>query len=267
MDIRRNFTYSRTWSCILVSLLFLLLFSSCNGDSNNSQVIINSEKDLVSFAKLLREGKFVDSKGASIYKIVRLNKDIELTKPFEPIGDQEHPFFGYFDGKDHIIRNLSIHSDSSSTIALFGYVRDSHIKNLELDGVDVRGNSNVGGICGYAYSTIFMNCTVSGKIEGKNNVGGVVGDVSYCTIDDCRFDGNVIASGYSVGGVAGSFEYGAVMRCSAAGYVSGDCGVNGLVGSLSECLLIESESRAEVKYNRLSVNDFDKISKLLFSSL
>lgn len=264
------FTYSannKILRKIFTFIMSLLLFSSCVEKNRNSDVYIKSEDDLASFANSLRAGEFVNEKGEPVYMIVHLANDIEITKPFKQIGDMNHPFFGYFDGRDYTIRNLSVHSDSCATAAMFGYVKDSHIQNFKLENVDIKGGSDVASICGYAYGTIFMNCEVSGKVSGKNCVGGIVGEVSYCTVDGCTFNGTVSGTGYSIGGVVGSFEYGAVIRCSSTGVVSGGSDVTGLVGSVSECMLIECESQVEVKQNRVTATDFDKLSKLLFSSM
>lgn len=259
-----NIKFLRNFFAVLLSLF---LFSSCTENNKRSDVYIKTEDDLASFANSLRSGEFVDDNGEPVYKVIHLVDDIEITKPFVQIGDMEHPFFGYFDGAEHTIKNLSLKSDTSTSVAMFGYAMNSHIQNFKLENVDMKGDSDVAGICGYAYGTLFMNCEVSGKVEGINCVGGLVGEVSYCTVDNCTFEGSVSGTGYSVGGVAGSFEYGAVIRCNSSGSVSGDVDVSGLVGSVAECLLIENESQVDVKYNRLTVTDFDKISKLLFSSL
>ena len=68
--------------------------------------------------------------------------DIEWT----PIGTIR--FSTFFDGKNHTIKGLAIHSDENN-IGLFGYVSsESYIKNLKVTDAYVSGNSWVGGVVG-----------------------------------------------------------------------------------------------------------------------
>lgn len=267
MRQQKQYIFGKAWVRSLFIILSLFLFSSCGEKRVKSEVIISTEGDLIKFSNSLRAGEFTKPDGQPIYVVLRLKDDIELTKPFTPIGDEKYPFFGYFDGQHHTIKNLEIISDSSACVAMFGYAKDSRIQNFKLEDVNVKGSFEVAGVCGYIYGTIIMNCEVSGNISGEECVGGIAGEVSYSTIDDCKFTGTVSGKRYSVGGIAGSFEFGAAMRCKSRGVVNGDCGVDNIVGSNSECLIIECSSDAEVKSNRDVVSDYDHVTKLLFTSL
>lgn len=240
---------------------------SCADKKDSAEYYIDNEEDLYKLANLVNQGKLLDEKGQRIYKVVRLRADIKLTKPFSPIGTQDNPFFGYFDGQNHTISGLFIEDHDKERVGLFGFVKDSHIQSFTLDNINIKGKNSVAGVCGYAYGTMIMNCSVSGSVYGECLLGGIAGELNYCTVDDCSFDGDIIGTNYSVGGIAGSFEYGAIMRCHSTGEYSGNMDVSGIVGSQAECMLIESASKSTIKSAQMVLHNYDKLSKLLFSSL
>ena len=65
--------------------------------------------------------------------------DIEITDTWESIGNEENPFIGHYDGNGKVISNL--------TDGLFGYIKDSEIKNVTLHNINIESDKNyVGGI-------------------------------------------------------------------------------------------------------------------------
>jgi len=119
-----------------------------------------------------------------------LEKDIELTKEWIPIGTIEKPFTGGFDGNNHKILNLKIDDSTLEYAGLFGYIKDSeehktYIKNIYLVNSNILGKQYVGGLIG----GININQTgenialidsiyiIGGNIDGQF-ASGLVADIS-----------------------------------------------------------------------------------------
>ena len=156
-------------------------------------------------------------------------------------------YYAAFDGNGYTIANLYIdRPDAEYPIGLFGVFgrflkHGAAIRNVVLDGVDVTGNDNVGGLVGLNYGTI-SGSTVSGAVSGDGSVGGLVG-LNYGTISGSTVSGAVSGDG-SVGGLVGLNERvttyfsdgrvetreGTITNSAASGTVSGNDNVGGLVG-------------------------------------
>ncbi len=102
-------------------------------------------------------------------------------KGWTPIGTQLTPFVGIFDGDGHKVDGLYINTKSTYQ-GLFGYAKNSIIKNVGLVNSNIIGaygvGSVVGRICakGTDKSSTVLNCYNIGNVSGcENAVGGVVG--------------------------------------------------------------------------------------------
>ena len=149
-------------------------------------------------------------------------------------------FTGSYDGGEFTISNLNC-TVTSGDAGLFYFVKNGVIKNVKLNSITISGNGCVGGITATnigatiqncvvtsgsvaANSTngfsaggvvgtnnggIVKNCSASCNVSGRIHVGGVVGSngitnaSTYGVITHCYATGNVTATGYNVGGVAG----------------------------------------------------------------
>jgi len=126
----------------------------------------------------------------------------EAEKGWDPIGDEDEPFTGIYNGDGHTIKNLYINRGANASadndslsggenhIGLFGHVRQGSnanavIKNLGIQNPRVRGRKNTAALVGRAESTNkdrtvhIMNCYVQGDIDsyvkGFGSTGGLVG--------------------------------------------------------------------------------------------
>lgn len=113
---------------------------------------------------------------------------------FTPIGTEEHPFSGVFDGQGSSISGLQV-TETTSDAGLFGYVAESGaIENVTVNGevsfVTDETVQNVGGIVGLCLGSV-SNCTsnVAMSVESTfaptldtptptKNIGGVAGRVN-----------------------------------------------------------------------------------------
>lgn len=67
-----------------------------------------------------------------------LANDIELSGgEWVPIGTEEKPFTGYFDGNGCYIKGLTMTDPDAETIGLFGYADGAALHNIELRNVDI----------------------------------------------------------------------------------------------------------------------------------
>jgi hypothetical protein len=200
-------------------------------------------------------------------KHFKLMADIDLSgftgKSFNIIGyfvdwDDNQPFSGVFDGKDHTIYNFTYDDNEANHVGLFGFVYQGEIKDMGLiepvidagtgeyvgslvgelrfgtitgcyvEGGSVSGHLRIGGMWGKSWISTITNCYSTTSVSGDWLVGGMMGSNSYGSITNCYSTGNVSGGSY-VGGLAGG-NFGNISDCYAAGSVSGDDTVGGLVG-------------------------------------
>ncbi|OEF97639.1 S-layer homology domain-containing protein [Desulfuribacillus alkaliarsenatis] len=132
---------------------------------------------------------------------------------WEPIGiSLGNAFIGTYDGQGYTISNLAINRSNQDHIGLFGYV----------------GNN----------TTISFNIKVTIKriglldvnINGNDFVGGLVGTLQHGEIHECYVTGDVVGTGFRVGGLVGSNNRRVENSYSKAS-VTGSSMVGGLVGA------------------------------------
>ena len=159
---------------------------------------------------------------------------------FLPLGEDNQgnlaQFSGTIDGNGHTVSGLTINQSTASySVGLISDLTGT-VKNLTLTGVNISGQSDVGGIAGTNEGTI-SNSSVSGTISGlfavggiagANNSGGVItGSSSSATI--AGYDGTGGNYTFDAGGLAGD-NYGQIVNSFASGNVSGFSVLGGLVG-------------------------------------
>ncbi len=169
-----------------------------------------------------------------------LTDDVNLSAygNWTPIGTEDQPFMGVFDGQNHVVTGLKIDRSQGKCQGLFGCVnsqdanRKAQVKNVIVKDAQIRAKSRSGAVVGFyggwaSQMEPLENCAmVGGSIEGcvdragydqAADIGGVVG-LSYADVRFCYSTGTVIVpqSAYDIGGVAGWVD-GNVQSCYAAG--------------------------------------------------
>lgn len=183
-------------------------------DSANNTFYISDESGLITFGNII-SGRLTDSvivQGynsssdksfdvGSVYNSLNaeLTQDIVLTKDWEPMGTEDCPFTGLFNGNNKKISNFSIKMEKPS-LGFFGYTdyqeQNCEIKNLILEGIIAVGADNTGyntysgGFVGYARNTKFINCVNKVQIKdtttwGYSYYGGFVGVIEECIFNNC----------------------------------------------------------------------------------
>ncbi len=154
---------------------------------------------------------------------------------FMPIGTNEAPFTGTFEGFRHTISNIFINRQIAEPTGFFGNVSPTgEIRNLGMAGGSVSGstfesNEGVGGLVGQndgkihgSFSSVNATCVRSfaGSLAGRNTG----------TITQSFATGNVTVGEARGGGLAGQ-NNGTITDSFATGSVSGGCCANaGFVG-------------------------------------
>ena len=158
-------------------------------------------------------------------KFFKLDNDLTINGEWTPIGTNDKPFRGTFDGNGHTIYgNLKFNNVAKNgAVGLFGYAgNNAVIKNLNNRATitstsDTNGNFT-GAIVGRAVNNLTMqNCSNYGVVKGGTSfVGGLIGKVDLTTknqnyttiIEACHNEGNVTCTyagekTSSVGGIVG----------------------------------------------------------------
>ena len=142
-----------------------------------------------------------------------LKNDIKLSSfwneklnSWTPIGTEEKPFKGFFEGLGHKVSGLYI-DGSNSNQGLFGVIDGGIVSNLEVEGKVKSSSENIGGIVGKAKNAYTIrNCLNRVEVTGKNNVGGIIGEdiveESKGKILNCR-NIAIITGESKVGGIIG----------------------------------------------------------------
>ena len=249
----------------------LLSASAAAGDgSEGNPYQISSAVALANLAARVNSGT------EPIEKYYRLMGDIDLTeygaaynsgKGWVPIGTEEKPFKGHFDGNGKKITGLYINRKEDYT-GLFGRTDSATIKALGVEDADITGGISTGSVAGYmgnaggiancyatgivtgtqrigglvgnVYLPYVLECYTTSAVSGERMVGGLVGWVRGNPITNCYTTGAVTASGDSAGGVVGFVAYTGLVNCYAIGAVSAGDGGGGVVGgatnaSITDC--------------------------------
>jgi hypothetical protein len=149
---------------------------------------------------------------------------------WEPIGTQDKPFTGTFDGQGFEISDMFIGRLDTGHVGLFGYVGEKGIiNNIGVVNAYVVGEWCVGGLTGINWGTL-SNSYADGTISGSDQVGGLVGG-----------NGGTVTNSYSTGIVSGDRHVGGLVgACNGplsnshfTGSVSGESRIGGLVGGMS----------------------------------
>ncbi len=168
---------------------------------NERDLYINSAADLASLANLVVNGYDM------LKKTIHLMCDINLNGiHWTPIGNDNHPFRGSFNGHNHSIIGFS-HNSGDDNVGLFGKVMGGSICNLAVKGT-MKGDERVGGIVGrLEYGNI---CNIYSEVYISNATddfeGGIVGSLGYGGfMDHCTQNADVNSDDQDPerGGIAG----------------------------------------------------------------
>ena len=124
---------------------------------------------------------------------------------WNPIGDDDNPFRGAFDGNGHKITGLQIDRPNESDIGLFGVIENGQLEDIKILQVDVTGDFSVGAIVGSNNWGIVVASEARGKVTGRANVGILIGNSRTGEMVRSKASGEVTGD-RSVGVLIGGFH-------------------------------------------------------------
>lgn len=219
----RNIDGNRKWAVFLAAALVLgsvenkglwikEVWAAEEGrELETGEILISTVEDLMEFSHNCTTESY------SSGKTFVLTEDLNLQGiEFQPIP----VFAGTFDGGEHGIIGLNIHS-SGSNLGLFRYVQEGAVvKNLMVDGslAPEGSRTNVGGIVGTNRGMI-ENCSFTGQITAQEAMGGIAGyNEETGTISKCQNQA-VLTGNLKTGGIVG-YNEGLVEDCVNKGGVN-----------------------------------------------
>ncbi len=203
--------------------------------------LISDTSQLAALARYVNQG----NGNATIGAHYALIADLDLTgwggaNGWEAIGiyktstDFSKTFQGFFHGKGHRIRNLSLNRENTADQGLFGYVKNMTIDSLRIENANVTANANSGIIAGSVTGNSKLSyCSVTGRMNGTAQAaGGLVGYLnSSSKILNSSMDGDVTGTASNIGGIVGVLDNSSsISNCSMNGNVSGGSSLGGIVG-------------------------------------
>ena len=152
---------------------------------------------------------------------------------WDPIGEEEAPFYATFQGNGNSIDKLFIRRGTENGVGLFGHVGDDGvIRRVRLTNVKVTGQNRVGSLVGSGVYAVVLRSGAAGQVAGEDEVGGLVGRTwgsvaySYAAVE--------VSGADAVGGLVGHQILNRLEASYATGNVSGQDAVGGLVGASSD---------------------------------
>ena len=192
----------------------------------------NAAANAVLTADIIINENVLDSDG-------NLTTNIDGLLAWVPIGANWNIIFGgTFDGQGHTVSGIYINSENDYQ-GLFGY-NGGTIKYVGITESYIKGDDNVGGVCGCNDDGTISNCYNSGTVSGTGTVGGVCGFSGDGTISNCYNTGTINGDSY-VGGVCGKNYNGTISNCYNSGTVIGNYYVGGVCGENEDSYATNNE--------------------------
>ena len=195
-----------------------------------------------------------------------IDANYSLGESFDPIGTNEDPFIGRFDGLGFSIFALNVNT-MDDYAGLFGYVKSATVRNFTLSSGSVSGRDYTGAAVGYAYDSIIENIINTQDVTGRSYVGGIVGaaegsESELTNLTNLINVGTVRATvetaagenSFNVGGIVGSLDNSKLdgTTYNLGAVIAGDSSaVGGLVGRATNSTI--GNENGEVIYNQLNV--------------
>ena len=203
-------------------------------DATSNTATVNSANGLQIIAEGIANGTY----GEDINIV--LGGDIDLSaitsrtivSNWAPIGTEEQPFTGTFDGKGYTIKNLALveqeAKEGKAFIGFFGYAKDATIKNVTFENVYINipcldidhSQGHIGAVAGSLEGTSTIeNVTVKGDIKvyatqdanGASRVavvagGNSYGDVTMKNVHVIANEGSYLIANNNTGALAGQLQ-------------------------------------------------------------
>ena len=151
---------------------------------------VSTPEELASF------NYYVNTASYNTYHYMQLQNDIDLAGyNWAPMGWSggkiDCPFVCDIQGNSFSIKNMTINCDDGS-VGFIGWETGCNVQNLKIENARVNGRTEVGILAGQAIGGSYINCHVSGEVNGYR-AGSMIGHSANNIISDCTAD--VIVNG------------------------------------------------------------------------
>lgn len=176
---------------------------------------IYNKTQLTDFRDKVNNGKNFEN--CLVRQVNNINLDSES---WTPIGNETNYFSGTYEATKHKVEGINV-NNSTNNQGLFGYIKNATIKNVVIENGVIKGNNNVGGICGYNNASTISECenNATMTISGNNNIGGICGYSNASTINNCNNKATITGNS-NAGGVCGQKENGTINNCYNEGAIT-----------------------------------------------
>ena len=168
---------------------------------------------------------------------VQLEDIMNEEEQFTPIGTEEEPFTGVYNGNGKNIDKLTINANSENS-GMFG-TNTGTIKNITIENCNINSEYTIVGTVVGNNSGLIENCTVNnGELNSNSNndkdgsqLGGICGrNNDEGMIRNCKNYANVTGNYKLVGGICGYNRGGNIENCTNYGTIEGLSQVGGITG-------------------------------------
>lgn len=182
-------------------------YVTTNGDDWDTYTLITTAEE---FAAIGQDRD--DTKWSGNYV---LENDIDVSGvKLTSIGNPGTAYTGKFSGDGHTISHINL-QEGNGYGSLFGYVKDSKVMLLAVNGEIDLGNNDAGGICGVLDGGEIYGSSFIGTVKGAT-VGGICAHGGSGKISQCFFEGDL----------------------QGRNATAGICGMGGNVGGINHCISI-----------------------------
>ena len=204
-------------------------------DETGTKYLVATADGLAQVAEEINAGEFtgnVELVGDIDLANFTLTKSSTIVSNWAPIGTEEQPFTGSFDGNGYTIKNLALveseAKEGKAHIGFFGYAKNATIKNVTFENVYINipcldidhSQGHIGAVAGSLEGTSTVeNVTVKGDIfveatpsaNGASRVAVVVGGNTYAkvTIKNVHVianEGSYLKANNNTGAIAGQLQ-------------------------------------------------------------
>ena len=205
--------------------------------SGNITAIVESANGLATIAEQIQNGKLASDVDIVLEGNIDLSELAAQTKSavvsnWNPIGTEDEPFTGTFDGKGYTIKNLALveaeAQEGKAFIGFFGYAKDATIQNVTFENVYINipcldidhSQGHIGAVAGSLEGTSTIeNVTVKGDIKvyatqeanGASRVavvagGNSFGNVTMKNVHVIANEGSYLKANNNTGALAGQLQ-------------------------------------------------------------
>ena len=194
--------------------------------------VVSTEQGLQAIVEDINAGELPADSKIVLDTDIDLNNMRSLVSNWTPLGSEENPFTGIFDGNGYTIKNLTLVEEEAKEgkahIGFISYAKNATIKNVTFENVTINipcldidhSQGHIGAVVGTLEGTsVVENVTVKGDIKieatptanGASRVAAVVGGNTYANVTIKNVHvianaGSYVKANNNTGAIAGQLQ-------------------------------------------------------------